>query len=65
MIGNEFLTGLIAFLVGYVLGSIPAAYLFTRWAIGKVTARLQKLYADVILGNNPKYAGWCTPVYKR
>ncbi len=33
--------------------------------IGKVTARLQKLYADVILGNNPKYAGWCTPVYKR
>ncbi len=33
--------------------------------IGQVTARLQKLYADVILGNNPKYAGWCTPVYKR
>ncbi len=40
MIGNEFVTGLIAFLVGYVLGSIPAAYLFTRWAIGKDIRRL-------------------------
>jgi branched-chain amino acid aminotransferase len=33
--------------------------------IGKVTARLQKLYQDAILGNNPKYADWCTPVYKK
>ncbi len=33
--------------------------------IGKITAKLQALYADVILGNNPKYADWCTPVYKK
>ena len=33
--------------------------------IGKVTAKLQELYHDVILSNNPKCAGWCTPVYKK
>lgn len=31
--------------------------------IGPVTKRLQALYADVILNKNPKYSGWCTPVY--
>jgi branched-chain amino acid aminotransferase len=31
--------------------------------IGKVTKKLQKLYADVILGKNKKYAKWCTPVF--
>ena len=30
--------------------------------IGTVTGKLQKLYADIIKGNNPKYLGWCTPV---
>jgi branched-chain amino acid aminotransferase len=33
--------------------------------IGKVTSKLQKLYADVILGKNKKYSDWCTPVYKK
>jgi branched-chain amino acid aminotransferase len=33
--------------------------------IGPVTKKLQKLYADVILGKNPKYMEWCTPVYSR
>ncbi len=33
--------------------------------IGKVTGELQKLYQNAILGNNPKYADWCTPVYKK
>jgi branched-chain amino acid aminotransferase len=28
---------------------------------GPVTARLQKLYLDVICGKNGKYADWCTP----
>ena len=28
---------------------------------GEVTARLQKIYLDVICGKNPKYADWCTP----
>jgi len=31
--------------------------------IGKVTSKLQQAYFDVIRGNNPKYSGWCTPVY--
>jgi branched-chain amino acid aminotransferase len=33
--------------------------------IGEVTSKLQKLYQDVILSNNPKYADWCTPVYPK
>lgn len=31
--------------------------------IGKTTAKLQKLYADVILGKKTKYMDWCTPAY--
>ena len=33
--------------------------------IGAITKKLQKIYADVIQGNNPKYLDWCTPVYKK
>ncbi|MBI4267040.1 MAG: branched-chain amino acid transaminase [Chloroflexi bacterium] len=33
--------------------------------IGKVTSQLQKIYADVIRGNHPKYLSWCTPAYKK
>jgi branched-chain amino acid aminotransferase len=32
--------------------------------VGPVTARLQKLYFDVIRGANARYLNWCTPVYK-
>ena len=32
--------------------------------IGEITERLQKIYFDVIRGNNPKYLDWCTPAYK-
>jgi branched-chain amino acid aminotransferase len=32
---------------------------------GAVTARLQKLYFEVIKGNNNKYLDWCTPVYNK
>lgn len=32
---------------------------------GEVTRKLQKLYHDIIRGDNQKYLGWCTPVYKR
>ncbi len=32
---------------------------------GEITAKLQKLYFDVIKGNNPKYLDWCTPAYKK
>jgi branched-chain amino acid aminotransferase len=33
--------------------------------IGQITKKLQKIYSDVIRGNNPKYLDWCTPVYKK
>ena len=33
--------------------------------IGEITRKLQKIYSDVILGNNPKYLNWCTPAYKK
>ena len=33
--------------------------------IGDITKRLQKLYFEVIRGDNPKYLDWCTPVYKK
>ena len=32
---NEFVTGIVVFLIGYFLGSIPSAYIFTRLASGK------------------------------
>ena len=31
--------------------------------VGEITAKLQKLYFEVIRGNNAKYRDWCTPVY--
>jgi branched-chain amino acid aminotransferase len=31
--------------------------------VGEITAKLQKLYFEVIRGNNAKYLDWCTPVY--
>jgi branched-chain amino acid aminotransferase len=33
--------------------------------IGPVTRKLQKIYGEVIRGNDPKYAQLCTPVYKK
>ena len=33
--------------------------------IGPVTKKLQKVYADVIRGNDARYSDWCTPVYKK
>lgn len=35
MIVNEVVTGVVVFLIGYLLGSIPTAYLFTRMVSGK------------------------------
>jgi branched-chain amino acid aminotransferase len=31
--------------------------------VGELTRRVQKLYFEVVRGNMPKYAAWCTPVY--
>ena len=33
--------------------------------IGEITSQLQKIYSEVIRGNNQKYLDWCTPVYKK
>ena len=33
--------------------------------IGEITKKLQKIYAEVIRGDNSKYVNWCTPVYKK
>ena len=33
--------------------------------IGEITGELQRIYSDVIRGNNPKYLHWCTPAYKK
>ncbi len=33
--------------------------------VGNITRKLQKIYAEVIRGNNQKYLGWCTPGYKK
>lgn len=30
--------------------------------IGQTTRQLQRIYADVIRGNDPRYMSWCTPV---
>ena len=32
--------------------------------IGEITGKLQKIYFDIIRGNNPKYLEWCIPVYQ-
>ena len=57
------------FLTGTAAHITPVAEIDRRKVadgeIGKVTAQLQELYQDVILSNNPKYADWCTPVYKK
>jgi branched-chain amino acid aminotransferase len=33
--------------------------------VGEITRKLQKLYFEIIRGNNQKYFDWCTPVYKK
>jgi branched-chain amino acid aminotransferase len=57
------------FLTGTAAHITPVAEIDNRkianGEIGKVTAKLQRLYQDAILGNNSKHADWCTPVYKK
>lgn len=57
------------FLTGTAANITPVAEIDRRnigsGEIGEVTSKLQKIYSDVIRGNNPKYLDWCTAVYKR
>ena len=32
-------------------------------AMGPITAKLRELFAEVVVGNNPKYSSWNTPVF--
>lgn len=56
------------FLTGTAANITPVAEIDGRkignGEIGEITKKLQKIYSDVIRGNNPKYLSWCTPVYK-
>jgi branched-chain amino acid aminotransferase len=57
------------FLTGTAAHITPVAEIDRRkianGGIGELTKKLQKLYFEVIRGENPKYLDWCTPVYKR
>ncbi len=57
------------FLTGTAAHITPIAEIDNRkigdGEIGPVTKKLQKIYADVIRGNDSRYSGWCTPVYKK
>ncbi len=57
------------FLTGTAAHITPVAEIDGRMIadgeIGEVTAKLQKIYSDIIRGDNPKYLEWCTPVYKK
>ena len=56
------------FLTGTAANITPVAEIDGRnignGKIGEITQKLQRIYADVIQGKNPKYLEWCTPVYK-
>ena len=59
-----------AFLIGYLLGSIPFGLILTRWAgtpdirtigsgkTGPFTRALQEAYRAAVSGNHPRSAGW-------
>jgi len=55
------------FLTGTAANITPVAeidgYKIGNGEIGEITKKLQKIYSDVIRGNNSKYLKLCTPVY--
>jgi branched-chain amino acid aminotransferase len=56
-----------AFFTGTAANVAPIAEIDHRKVgngeIGSISAKLNEIYMDIILGNNPKYMHWCTPVY--
>lgn len=66
---NELYTADECFLTGTAVHFVPVTEIDRRKIadgnIGKVSAKLQKLFHEAILSNNPKYAEWCTPVYEK
>lgn len=57
------------FLTGTAANITPVAEIDGRKVgsgeIGAVTAKLQKIYNDIIKGNNPRYADLCTPAHNK
>lgn len=55
------------FMTGTAANVTPVAEIDRRLVndgeIGPVTRKLQRLYFEVIQGNNPRYMNWCTSVY--
>ena len=66
---NELYTADECFLTGTAVHFVPVTEIDRRKIadgnIGKVTAKLLKLFHEVILSNNPKYTEWCIPVYSK
>jgi len=66
---SELYTAEECFLTGTAAHLTPVAEIDHRKVgngeIGEITNKLQEIYSAVIRGNNPKYLGWCTPVYKK
>jgi len=66
---SELYTAAECFLTGTAAHITPVAevdhYTIGNGEIGEITGKLQKIYSEVIRGNNPKYLHWCTPTYKK
>ena len=64
---NEMFTADECFLTGTAAHITPVGEVDHRpigdGEVGEITAKLQKLYFEIIRGNNPKYLDWCTPAY--
>jgi branched-chain amino acid aminotransferase len=65
----ELYTARECFLTGTAAHITPVAEIDRRQVgngeIGEITSSLQKIYSEIIRGNNQKYLEWCTPVYQR
>ena len=66
---SELYTAEECFLTGTAAHITPVAEIDRRnvgnGEIGEIASSLQKIYSQVIRGNNPKYLDWCTPVYQK
>ena len=66
---SEIYTAEECFLTGTAAHLTPIAEVDRRkigdGEIGLITKKLQEIFFNVIVGNNPKYQSWCTPAYKK
>lgn len=64
---SELYTAHECFLTGTAANVTPVGEIDRRHIgngeVGEITARLRRMYFDVIQGKNPEYLDWCTPVY--